>query len=43
MFGTANGVMKMEDGKSYAFSDFYQFKGAKGTKIKLITPYAIFI
>lgn len=39
--GAANGVIKMQSGKKYAFSDFYQFKGAKGAKIKSITSYAI--
>ena len=39
--GAANGVMKLQNSKKYAFSDFYQFKGAKGTKIKSITSYAI--
>ncbi|WP_229201277.1 hypothetical protein [Arcticibacterium luteifluviistationis] len=39
--GAANGIMKMEDGKKYAFSDFYIFKGAKSTKIKSISSYVI--
>ncbi len=39
--GAANGVMKMQDGKKYAFSDFYVFQGAKGTKIKAMTSYVI--
>ena len=39
--GAANGVVKMENGKTYAFSDFYVFKGAKGGKIKAITSYII--
>lgn len=39
--GAANGIIKMQNGKKYAFSDFYQFKGAKGTKIKSITSYII--
>ncbi|MCE7053132.1 nuclear transport factor 2 family protein [Algoriphagus sp. AGSA1] len=39
--GAANGTMKMEDGKIYAFSDFYRFKGAKGVKIQSISSYII--
>lgn len=29
-----NGIIKMKDGKKYAFSDFYLFQGAKGVKNK---------
>lgn len=39
--GAVNGVMKMQNGKKYAFADFYEFNGAKGTKIKSITSYVI--
>ncbi len=39
--GAVNGIIKMQNGKKYAFSDFYKFKGAKGTKIKSITSYLI--
>ncbi len=39
--GATNGIMKMQNGKKYAFSDFYKFKGAKGSKIKSITSYVI--
>ncbi|UCS92912.1 nuclear transport factor 2 family protein [Echinicola marina] len=39
--GAVNGSMKMHDGKEYAFSDFYQFSGAKGKLIKSITSYII--
>lgn len=39
--GAANGVMIMENGNKYAFSDFYIFQGAKGEKIKAITSYCI--
>ena len=39
--GAANGIIKMQNRKKYAFSDFYQFKGAKGAKIKSITSYTI--
>ena len=41
--GATNGIMKMQNGKKYAFSDFYKFKGAKGVKIKFITSYVITI
>ena len=41
--GAVNGIVKMENGKKYAFSDFYEFSGAKGMKIKLITSYIIAI
>jgi len=37
----SNGIMKMQDGKRYAFSDFYKFQGAKGTQIKSIHSYVI--
>ncbi len=39
--GAANGVMAMENGKQYAFSDFYVFQSAKGEKVKAITSYCI--
>lgn len=39
--GAANGIVKMQNGKKYAFSDFYVFNGAKGEKIKSITSYVI--
>ena len=39
--GAANGMMKMQNGREYAFSDFYVFNGAKGAKIKSITSYLI--
>lgn len=39
--GAVNGIMKMQSGKKYAFSDFYRFQGAKGIKIKSITSYAL--
>lgn len=39
--GAANGIMKMQNGKKYAFSNFYKFKGAKGVTIKSITSYVI--
>lgn len=39
--GAVNGIITMQNGKKYAFSDFYQFNNAKGTMIKSITSYAI--
>ncbi|XCF04795.1 nuclear transport factor 2 family protein [Tamlana crocina] len=39
--GAINGWMTMENGKKYAFSDFYVFQGAKGEKIKAITSYCL--
>ncbi|WP_339703419.1 nuclear transport factor 2 family protein [uncultured Marixanthomonas sp.] len=39
--GAANGMMIMENGNKYAFSDFYVFQSTKGEKIKTITSYCI--
>ncbi len=39
--GAVNGVMKLENGKTYAFADFYRFSGAKDTKIQSLTSYVI--
>ncbi|MEQ8419158.1 MAG: nuclear transport factor 2 family protein [Arenibacter algicola] len=39
--GAANGMMKLQNGEKYAFSDFYMFQSAKGDKIKAITSYCI--
>lgn len=39
--GAANGIIKAHNGKSYAFSDFYEFNNAKSSKIKSITSYVI--
>ncbi|TDL99638.1 MAG: DNA-binding protein [Flavobacteriaceae bacterium] len=39
--GAVNGLIKMEEGKRIAFSNFYLFQGAKGDKIKSITSYLI--
>jgi hypothetical protein len=39
--GATNGIFKMQNGKKYAFSDFYLFKGATGSTIKSITSYVI--
>ncbi|MAU70776.1 MAG: DNA-binding protein [Pseudozobellia sp.] len=41
--GAANGVMTMENGNEYAFSDFYIFQSAKGEKIKVITSYCVLL
>lgn len=41
--GAVSGILKMENGNSYAFSDFYEFSSAKGHKIKSITSYVIVI
>lgn len=37
--GAASGVIKMENGKEYAFSDIYSFSEAKGAKVKSINSY----
>lgn len=39
--GAVSGVIKMQNGKKYAFSDFYEFSGAKGGKVKSITSYVV--
>jgi len=39
--GAACGIIKMENGKSYQFGDFYEFSNTKGTKIRSITSYVI--
>lgn len=39
--GAVNGIMKMVNGKEYAFSDFYEFKNSKATDIRTITSYVI--
>lgn len=39
--GAVSGIMKMQNGKVYAFSDFYDFSGAKGGKVKSITSFLI--
>jgi hypothetical protein len=39
--GAANGTIKTQDGREFAFCDFYEFKSAKGDKIKSITSYVI--
>lgn len=39
--GATNGVIKMKNGKNYAFSDFYKFQSAKGTILKSLTSYVV--
>lgn len=39
--GAVNGVLTMENGKQYAFSDFYVFQSAKGGRIASIISYVI--
>jgi len=39
--GAVNGLMTMENGNRYAFSDFYIFQSTKGEKVKAITSYCI--
>ena len=39
--GAVNGLISMENGKQYAFSDFYVFQSAKGEKVKAITSYCL--
>ncbi len=39
--GASNGIMTMQDGKKYAFSDFYVFKNTKSTDVKSISSYVI--
>lgn len=39
--GAVNRIIKMQNGKKYAFSDFYKFKGDKDVKIKSITSYIV--
>lgn|SRR5690554_709136 len=39
--GAANGILIDENGKKYAFADFYEFNSAKVSRIKSITTYMI--
>jgi len=39
--GAVNGIIKMKDGNKFSFSNFYEFNGAKASKIKSITSYVI--
>lgn len=38
---SVNGEMKMKDGKSYGFADFYEFTSAGGKKVKEIKSYVL--
>lgn len=39
--GAISGIMHMENGNRYAFSEFYEFTSAKGHQIKSLTTYVI--
>ncbi len=39
--GAVNGSLEMASGEVYHFADFYEFKGAKGDRIKDIVSYVI--
>lgn len=39
--GAVSGIMKLENGEKYAFSDFYKFSSSKGLIIKEINSFAI--
>ena len=39
--GAVNGSTKLKDGTLQAFCDVYEFKDAKGTRVKEITSYVI--
>ena len=39
--GAVNGIVRMKNGKNYAFSDFYEFKNTKSTDLRTITSYVI--
>jgi ketosteroid isomerase-like protein len=39
--GAANGTLELKNGKQYEFCDVFQFRGAKGTRIKSIRSYVI--
>lgn len=39
--GAVSGAIIMQNGEHYGFSDFYEFSGAKASKIKSITSYVI--
>lgn len=39
--GSANGVRKYKDGKTYGFCTVYEFGNAKGTTIRKVMHYAI--
>lgn len=39
--GASNGIIKRQNGKKYAFSNFYVFQNTKSTQLKSITSYVI--
>lgn len=39
--GAVSGILKMQDGKEYAFSDFYEFSSGRNAKVKSIVSYVI--
>ena len=39
--GAANGILKLSNGKTIAFSHVYRFKGAKDARLKELTEYLI--
>jgi hypothetical protein len=39
--GAVHGEMRMRDGKTYGFADFYEFASAGSEKIKAIVSYVI--
>ena len=39
--GAVDGMRKMKNGRTVAFCDVYEFKDAKGTRVKEITSYVI--
>lgn len=39
--GAVNGTLVLENGKTYAFCDVYEFSGAKAASVKEITSYVI--
>jgi hypothetical protein len=39
--GAVSGVIKLEDGRTFEFADFYEFNVAKDTKVRSITSYVI--
>lgn len=39
--GAVNGTLKMENGKTFAFADIYEFRGAKGTQLQSMVSYII--
>lgn len=39
--GAVDGIIKLQSGKTRAFCDVYEFRGAKATSVKEITSYVI--